>query len=190
MRRLESDTILMIGCLAQAAGCAWGPAATLPLEPNTRLRVRHHSSSDAFATRPGIEGSFVRTGRDTIVLMVDGTQEEWFVPLRMIDQLEVRQRRSNAAVGAGVGAAVGFALGAIVGFGTGLFCEYGGSYDCRTTSALIIGPIAGAGGAVLGGLIGAWIPAAERWWPMPLEPARLPGSRRNGAVDVGFRLPF
>ena len=191
-----SFSIFLLVLLATFLGCA-APTnlqrpsiQEQPLVPGDRVRV---SVSDALGKQLGLAGSqssyaygvVWRPGRfvgplvaldaDTLFL-----EPQIALPLAFVTKVEVsrgRGEKSNVGKGARIGFLVGAALGAlsgvIVGGGFGDCYELDG---CSKEFALL----GGAGGGLLGTLIGARVGAmnpGEVWEEVPLEKVRMSSLR-------------
>lgn len=172
MRHFGSRTLGVTWCVVLAAGCAWRPAATVPLAPESRVRMTWERTGDPASTPSAVEARVVRAVGDSLVVLVDGDREPRAVSLATIAQLEVLQRRSNGGKGAAIGLAIGGVLGAVLGALAGDDCS--GADDLCIShegGALLLGTTGAVSGVLLGTLFGAVSSPAEHWQPVPVEPA-------------------
>lgn len=126
------------------------PESLLRFGPKTTLRVETLSLGR-------IDGQFLRATADTLSLSVQGSPT--LVPLRDVQALWQRGRATKT------GAIVGGIVGAI---GVSLFVEFlRGLADEPSSSDITVasGVVGGAGGALVGGVIGAAIPKWHRRYP-------------------------
>jgi hypothetical protein len=179
--------ILCIAVVLQPySGRAQAPRAAATVTPGTRVRV----TAPGALTPSRQAGRVLTTRADTLSLQPDDSVTVLTLPWTAITDLEVSRGQHRSTLnGAFIGALVGGVSGAVIGAatyekskpsggcgGTQEFCISGPLFDIgRSGSAAL----AGALGAVVGGVTGALIGHAhqrETWEKVPLrlQPALLP----------------
>ena len=110
-----------------------------------------------------------------------------------VKRLEVvRGRKSNAAMGAGIGLVVGFVAGAVFGYASYEECEGWCMFAPAgpEETAMFGAALFGFGGIVVGALIGA-SSKTDRWQEVPLDRLRVSlGPQRDGRFDFGASVRF
>lgn len=156
--------------------------AQLALEPGERVRV----------VAPALRGTFyvVATTRDSLVVQQDPTAPAHRLAVAEVERLHVDRGRRSTLGGFGRGFAIGGGIGAALGVVSGLASgddEPGGWFHMSAEDkALGGGLLLGAGGGLVGGLIGALAPG-ERWERVPTGP-RVALVAPPGGRGVGVRI--
>lgn len=158
-----------------------------PIGPGARVRVSH---TDRCCRSPQV-GTLVSVSADSVVLRAGREPATAVValPKRAVSSLALgydagHYTRRGAAIGAGTGVVVGITLGLTVNCEDDDICQ-----SFRPYFAAVGGAIFGAGGLVLGALIGRSI-VREQWVPIPL-PDRVglaPAPGGGLAVRLALRL--
>jgi hypothetical protein len=158
---MASLPILLAGLSARSLA-AQEPPARVPVP--SLLEIRLHQVKGAsrlrIEDRAGQRVSGIFAGLGDGGLAVTTSTGLATIPLTEIQGIWIRRR--STAIGAIAGGAVGVGLGVLYGLAAAGLCE------CETSSAgaaALGGLLAGAGGAVVGGAIGAAIPRWSRKWP-------------------------
>ncbi len=111
------------------------------------------------------------------------------IPLASVTRLELSMPAgSQAGQGALYGLAIGVFGGSVVGFAA---CEGNDFFvDVASTCALAGAVILGAGGALVGAILGAMI-SGTRWEEVPLDQLRVSfGPQRDGRLGFGLSVRF
>ncbi len=110
------------------------------------------------------------------------------IPLASVTRLELSMP-SGSQVGQGAlyGSTIGAFGGSVVGF---VACENDSYVDVSSACALAGAVIFGAGGALVGAMVGAMITGA-RWEEVPLDQLRVSvGPQRDGRFGLGLSVRF
>jgi hypothetical protein len=183
--RVRHVTVLGTVVLLQAFSVA---QAQEPLfVPGVRVRI---TESDSATSGPHA-GTVVAAGRDTVVVRLDRGGETVPFAVAGISRLDVSQGlKGHTGAGIGLGFLAGVGVGAAVGYNSCGTC--GGGEDDATSkmlSALAWGGIIGAGGALVGGLIGAHY-KTDRWEEVPASRWRLSAAPRWGGCTIALSHSF
>ncbi len=164
------------------------PTAQVPLQPGERVRVTGHLCQTFFSNCGGARpehsvGTFVTWNADTLVMESNG--DIIALPLDSVTTLEVSVgRKSHAGVGAGIGGLTGAVIGATVSLAT---CD---GFFPPHVCALVGGFVFGAGGALVGVIVGA-SKKTERWVSVPLNRLRVSfGPLHDARFVVGMSVRF
>ena len=148
-----------------------------PLRPGRRVRITAEDSGVI-----GWTGTLRVLNSDSIVLE-DGLD----LPLASVTKLEVyRGKRTRTGEGAGKGFVIGAFTGVVLGIAA---CSSPGAYVSQGQCAVGGGLVFGAGGALLGGLIGA-LAGADRWEEVSLDRLRVSLVSRRDRLALGIALRF
>ena len=118
-------------------------------------------------------------------LVMESNGDTLTVPQDSMTTLEVGMgRRSQAGVGAGIGGLTGAVIGATVSLAT---CD---GFFPPHVCALVGGLVFGAGGALVGAIVGA-NKKTERWVSVPLNRLRVSyGPLHDGRLGIGASVRF
>ena len=161
-------TVVTISVLALSA--TWGSAvAQVPTPPGIpQHQAAIHTLRDSQMVRLHTSALARREGRllshdENDLMLAQGTDSLLNISVRDVDSLWVRG--TSWKTGALIGSVLGAAAGVVLGLGVSeLGCE---STDCGPAAGagLAGGAIVGAGGALLGALIGSAFPKWHSRWP-------------------------
>jgi hypothetical protein len=157
-------------------------AQWIPVQAGDRVRIEAGSVSGLF--------NVIDMAADTLLLQADNTPSHIRVPLASVQQIARRDKRSGgqgALRGAGLGLLIGGASGAIVGFASGDDDPAQWFAFTAEEKALALGVVLGAGGALVGGIIGAISPGG-RWVRVPLQSAPRVGLSSSAGVQIGYSI--
>ena len=164
------------------------PTAQVPLRPGERVRVTGHFCQPFYSncvkgSPQQYVGTFVTWNADALFMESNG--DTLTVPQDSITTLEVSMgRRSQAGVGAGIGGLTGAVIGATVSLAT---CD---GFFPPHVCALVGGLVFGAGGALVGVIVGA-NKKTERWVSVPLNRLRVSfGPLHAARFVVGMSVRF
>lgn len=177
MTRLVIPTLLTLICAAPALA---QPAP--PLTPGAQVRVNS----------PSAAGRYVVDGHNPQTLTLrDSAGALVNVPMASVTELAVSRGRRPAGAralrGAGFGLLIGAGSGAIIGFASGDDPAGFISFTAED-KALGLGVVLGAGGAVVGSLIGL-LSRGEHWEDVPLNSVRA-GPSVDGGTTIGYSIRF
>ncbi len=156
-----------------------------PVKVGDRVRV----------TAPDVgrrEGTVQLLTTDSLVMRLPGyggTPNRLAIPLASVTRLELSMPGgSQAGQGALYGFSIGVFGGSVVGF---VACEGNDFFvDVASTCALAGAVILGAGGALVGAILGAMI-SGTRWEEVPLDQLRVSfGPQRDGRLGFGLSVRF
>lgn len=170
---------------------ALGPLASAstqePPEPGQRVKVRYSCTTISWKDCSS-EGIVVRLDADTLVLMAAADSTMTF-PVASVTRLELSLGQKSMA---GRGAVIGLALGGVGGgVLVGAACANDPFTQHATVPCAAVGAVVfGAGGALIGGLIGA-MSTGTRWEEVPLERLRVSFvPQRDGRLGLGLSVRF
>ncbi len=163
---------------------------TPPVEVGARVRVSH--SCITLNASPNCRedtGTLASITTDSVVLSEDGVAPLSF-SLASVRRLEVvRGRSGHPWRGAGIGFLVGF---------TPMFVashvyEWGGCMDdacfSDTGIGVLTGTVIGAGGALVGAIVGAFI-KTYRWEEVPVDRLRVSFAPKRDGFALAFSIAF
>lgn len=147
---------LLVGLLATAA-----LAASLTAQQRAALQIGAPIRVSGFELPRGeVTGLLAGVTRDSILIGVSGGIEALRLPRAACSHLYLRVgRQSGSGHAARLGIAIGGALGGVLAI----------AERNRTTTPMVFIVAGGAGGAMLGGLVGEFIFRVPRWQEAPLE---------------------
>ena len=187
MQRTTATFLVLATMAAPAAGTEGGDGgARIAVPEGARVRLSLASrGGDPTSSRETLVGVVIRSERETLWLSPAGGASIP-IPTAVIDKVEISRgrhsRRRGAALGAGVGAAGGLIATAVVAgtcHQTATECAFG-----TNVSALVYTPLA----VILGALIGAATPPAERWNELDEDRARVRVQPLVQGAGFGVRL--
>jgi hypothetical protein len=161
MRSIVCLSVLLLAPLSDALA-----QTPLPLQFSERVRV---TASEFSLTEQ--EAELVGIGNDVVVAVADSTLR---LPVASLERFEVHAGRQGH-VWRGVG--IGFLAGAVSGAALGATANCASSESCSpfesTGQVVAAGAvIVGLGGAVVGGIVGAFI-KTDKWEEVPLDNLRV-----------------
>ena len=150
--------------------------------PGARIRV----SAQGLATTQ-VVGTVVALHADTLVLAPQSGRGLLALPLESVQRLDVsRGRKSLAGAGAGIGGVIGAVSGAVWGAASCAEPSFVAPEQCAIMGGLLVG----AGGALLGAVVGA-LSKTERWQEVPLDQLRVSVvPQRDGGFALQASLRF
>ena len=132
------------------------------------------------------KGNFVVMTNDSIVLAVNSEGLHQAIPRDLMTRFDVYAgRKSHLWVGAGIGLLGGAVAGAVTWTSIG-GCKLVDDSECRMYGALLIGGI----GAVVGGVVGAFIWKTDRWEEVPLDRLRVSLVPKRDGFALGLSVSF
>ena len=153
MLRTRIGCLTLLALLLQTGSAIAQGAPAALAEPSIFARIPRDKLIRLDVDGARYQGPFERFAADTLWLRPTGSVESMPLPASSIDAFW--QRESSVGKGAVIGAVL---LGA-AGLGLGLAIESDDYFDSESTNEPVLGLVIGAaGGAFLGGLIGAVIP--------------------------------
>ncbi len=157
-----------------------------PVKVGDRVRVSHDCTYRGTQRRCQEDrGTLDAVKADSIVLSAEKDQSRMVILIASVTRLRVvRGQKSHWAAGVGIGFLTGFTTGAVLAAQ-----EPGGCSESQGCT-IPFGLFFGAGGALIGGVIGALI-KSDRWEEVPLDQLRVSfAPQRDGRFAFGLSVRF